>query len=120
MLAKNLLKKKQNLSKQFQIKIMSESSELIDYNVRFDKKDRKYVRHTVVYLGLTSGSFLTGYSVGSLVAASSSQGCISGFVSRIVAQKLWEELDLVIISGLVGTLILGISSYSFWCGSKGR
>jgi hypothetical protein len=32
----------------------------------------------------------------------------------VVVRKVWDSVGMVIITGMVGTSLLGISSYNFW------
>ena len=58
-------------------------------------------------IGLTSVSGLTGFSLGWLLSAQELQTRLSSSIDRIVTRKVWEKVDMMILTGLVGTLVLG-------------
>ena len=72
------------------------------------------INRAALFLGVTSGSFLTGFSIGWFLAARENQSWLSSAVSNIVVRKVWQSMHMVIITGLMGTSILGFSSFRFW------
>ena len=69
-------------------------------------------------IGLTSVSGLTGFSLGWLLSAQELQTRLSSSIDRIVTRKVWEKVNVMVITGLVRTLVLGYSSYLTSCGQK--
>ena len=67
-----------------------------------------------IYLGLTSGSILSGFSIGCFLAAREDRLWLTSAISAVVAKKIWESIEMGVIPGLVGTSLLGYSSYKFW------
>ena len=73
-----------------------------------------HLSKSLLFLGLTSGSALTGFSMGLMVGARDSQCWLSSAVSSVVARLVWDSVGKVIFTGVVGTSLLGLSSYKFW------
>ena len=72
------------------------------------------INKSALFLGITSGSFLTGFSIGWFLAARENQCWLSSAVSSLVTRKVWKSMNKVIITGLAGTSLLGFSSFMFW------
>ena len=62
----------------------------------FSDEDEAAINKPAIFLGVTSGSILTGFSIGMLLSAEDYQPWLS------------------IITGVVGTSLLGFFSYKFW------
>jgi len=71
-----------------------------------------------LYLGLTCGSFLVGFSLGWLQGSKQEQCFVATAVSATVARKVWQTLKVPFTSSLVASGVLGYTWHTIWC--RGR
>ena len=79
--------------------INDSSEELPDYSgAVFTSKSGLDISKAAIFLGMTSGSFLIGFSIGWYIAGRENQSWLSKAVSSIVAKKVWKSMNIVIIT----------------------
>ena len=72
----------------------------------------------LLFLGLASGSFLSGFSLGHFLGEAEGRCWLASTISKAIFRKVWENLNVVIVSGCLGVSIFALSSRKYWSKKK--